>query len=134
KLRPRGLLERNRSTGDVVHMRPTLQTGKYGRVDRFGQVLAAENQTAAGSPQSFMGCGGDDVKASVDRIMHHAGGDESADMRDVGHRHCRDVLGDGLERRVLVITWIGRVTAQHKFRIYLSGELRNLVKIDRASG
>ena len=77
--------------------------------------------------------GGHHVEAGVERVAHHARGDQPADVGDVGHRERLDLVGDLLEGGVVVVARVGGVAAQHHPRPRLLGRLLQVVEVDGAA-
>ena len=130
KLGRRRLLERDRCSGDVVHVRPALQAWKNRAVDLLRVRRFAQNQSAARSAQRLVSCGRDNIETRIERITHDVCRDQPADMGDVSHRQCADFIGDLFERRVIIVTWVRRITTKHDFRSGRLCDRHKRVEID----
>jgi len=62
----RRLLERDRGTGDVVHVRPALQTWKDRTVDLRRVGRFAQDQSAARSAQRLVSCGRNHIETRIE--------------------------------------------------------------------
>ena len=92
------LAQRHRLGGDDVHERAALSAGEDGLVDGFRQTLPAEDHAAPGTPQGFVGGGGDHVGIGDGRGVYprcHQTGDVCHIHHQIGARLVGDLPAAG---------------------------------------
>ncbi len=126
-------LQRHRDACDRVHVRPALHPGEHRLIDLLRELRLAENHAAARPAQRFVSGRRDDIEPGVERIRERTAGDQSADVRDVGHRQRADFIGDRTEAGIVELARIRRVAAQHDLRLHLLCRLEHAVVVDLAA-
>jgi len=101
-----GLLQGHRLCGDDVHQGSALHSRKDLRVQGLGEVALAEDQSAAGTAQGLMGGHRDELAAGHRRRMK-TGGDQTADMGDVGEDEGPDLIGNDTELFIIDRSRVG---------------------------
>ena len=124
-----GLLEGHRLGGDDVHQGAALHSRKDFRVQGAGELLFAEDESAAGAAEGLVGGHGDELAAGH-RGGVQAGGDEAADVGDVGQNDGSDGVGDGPELLVVDRPGVGARADDDDLRAVLPGQGLNLVEVD----
>ena len=94
------------------------------------QLLGAEDQRAARAAQRLVRGRGDDV-AVRDRGGIEAGGDQSGDVRDVGHQQRADAIGDLAEAREVERARVGGEAGDDQLGLVLLRQPLQRVVVDR---
>ena len=135
--------------GDDVFEGAALSAWENGAVDQCGEIfesvgdfvkwvadLAAGNdEAAAGTTEGFVGGGGHDVEAEVERIGVDAARNQAGDVGHVGHEHAiGDFGGNFGDAGEIGDFHEGGVTDEDDFGLMFAGEALELVVINVAFG
>ena len=118
--------------GNGVHMRSTLQSGKYRFIDLLGNLLifSHQNQPAARTAQCLMCSRGDYIKTVVKRVFRNSAGNQPRNMR-----HVRNRIGTHLTRNIhkLLILKLTRVcgkSCKNDFWLVFQRNLPQLIVVN----
>ena len=113
-----------------MDVRPALFPGEDGLVELFGQGrVGGQDDRPARPVQGLVGGRGDDV-GIADRRGHHAGGNQSAQVRDVSQQVCADAVGDAAKGLPVGDPGVGRVTADDHLRLALFRQFHDGFVVD----
>ena len=108
---------------------PPWLPGKIERLMSAFELLAAEDQPAAGTAEGLVDGRRDDVGV-LDRVRVLAGGDEAGEVGHVDHQLRADRVGDLAEGGEVELARVGRPAGDDQLRPVLLGEPRDLVHVD----
>ena len=123
------LAERHRLGGDDVHQRTALETREDRAVDLLGVLRLAHHHPAARTAQRLVGRRGHEMAMRHRRGMK-TGGDQSGDVRDVGHEERAGTVGDLAKAREVDRPAVGRGAADDQLRTVLERQALDLVVVD----
>ncbi len=124
-----GELERDGLGGDDVLERAALLAGEDAGVQLLGEVLAGEDEAAAGPAEGLVRGRGDDVGVR-DGGGVQARGDQPGEVGHVDHEPGADLVGDAAERGEVELARVGRPARDDQLRAALVGEAGDLVHVD----
>src|SRR6185436_1811458 len=127
--RVQGLFKTYRLGGDNMHEGPTLNPRKDHRIHLARVILLAENEPAAGPSKRLMSGGRYEIRMRH-RARVQSSGDETRDMRDVGHEHRIGFPRDFAHSRKINNTRIGAGAHGYHFRAMLAREAGQLIVIN----
>ncbi len=129
ELLTQGLLQGDRLSGDDMHQGAALEPGKEVLVENRRIGLLTHDHAATGTPEGFVGCGGDELGVRDRRGMEF-GGDESGGMRDVRHEDRPDLFGDLFECGKIESPGVGTPTNHNHLRFVGPGQLLHLREVN----
>lgn len=104
-------------------------------MERITDLAAGNDETAAGTTEGFMGGGGHDVEAEVERIGVDAARNQAGDVGHVGHEHAiGDFGGNFGDAGEIGDFHKGGVADEDDFGLMFAGETLELVVINVAFG
>ncbi len=98
-------------------MRPALKAGEDRSVDLLCKLSLAEDESATRTAQRLMRRGRHHVETGIQRIAHHIGRDQSANMRDIRHGKRAHFVCHTLEIGIVIIARIGGIAADNHLRL-----------------
>ena len=112
--------EANGFSGNDVHQRTALHAGENGRVNFFGPLLFAHDQTSAWTAQSLVRCGGDEVGVG-DRAVVNTASNQPRVMGHVDEEQSSVFVSDLFEFGVVDFARISTRSGNNHFRFVLFG-------------
>ena len=112
-------------------VRPTLQTGKNGFIERVGVFFLAHNHATTRPAQRLMGRRGNDVDMRH-RARVHPRGYQPRDMGNIRNDNRTDALADSGKTRKIDNARISRRATEQQFGFVLLGQRLDLCIVDLA--
>ena len=104
-------------------------------MERVADLAAGNDETAAGTTESFMGGGGHDVETKIQRIGVDAACNQAGDVSHVGHEHAiGDFGGNFGDAGEIRDFHKGGVADQDDFGLMFAGEALKFVVVNVAFG
>ena len=115
-------------------MRSPLKPWEDRLIDRFGELLTTEHHPASRTSKRLVRRCGHNVETKIEGIVHCITSDQPSKMRRIRHRDCANFVSNGFERRVINISRVRRVSAEHHLGLIRDGVFAYLIKINRPIG